>query len=666
MATLMDNPSRVMIANALGYMSIGSWLCAQLPQVIKNASLKSCEGLALPFLCSWLFGDMTNLIGCLLTDQLPFQTYLAIYFCTIDLALVGQYIHYSRPSPKIPLSAGQTPRYVTYNTLISSPHQSLILPPATAPPGVSGRARSSSGHYITSSVPNTARPSRGKRTSTYSHLPPPDINVTSSSPADGSYAAIYEAALDVARAAERASHRRRSRSKRRKLSRQASTSNVEEDLADSFHSELSHKSSSIINGGGGGSPRRMTQSTGTLLNDNRGRSITRSPIHPISPLPNTNTISKSNSSSNDDLDGLPTSGTLGLYLGGVGGGNGELQKREHQRSQSRSLSLVRGSGGRGGRRAAGVAFMSLGLLVGWGGLSNSGNGNGRSVKSVGRVLVESSGGLSNIYQQSSYNSHRNSHISSSSSSSGYESSLHLEVEDISGYIEGIINTNQRESPTAPPPHPPDEPPSFQRIVGRVSAWACTTLYLASRLPQIWKNFQRKSVEGLSILLFVMAFMGNVTYVSSILLNPAGGGDPNEAGHYLLEALPYLLGSGGTLIFDMTIMIQSVIYGSSPPQPIPPTPMERSSRRRGYLASKRKLKHVEDGFSHPHLQHVRTHSYTQQAAIASSSNQSERTPLLPPPNIHNSLGIETNRSRSRSKSPEKTKSGKRTVDHHQGR
>jgi hypothetical protein len=27
---------------------------------------------------------------------------------------------------------------------------------------------------------------------------------------------------------------------------------------------------------------------------------------------------------------------------------------------------------------------------------------------------------------------------------------------------------------------------------------------------------------------------------------------------------YLLGSGGTLVFDLTIMIQSLIYGSAPP------------------------------------------------------------------------------------------------------
>jgi hypothetical protein len=51
------------------------------------------------------------------------------------------------------------------------------------------------------------------------------------------------------------------------------------------------------------------------------------------------------------------------------------------------------------------------------------------------------------------------------------------------------------------------------------------------------QFNRKSVEGLSILLFMFAFLGNLSYVISILLNPSGQADPADAGHYLLEALP---------------------------------------------------------------------------------------------------------------------------------
>lgn len=34
---------------------------------------------------------------------------------------------------------------------------------------------------------------------------------------------------------------------------------------------------------------------------------------------------------------------------------------------------------------------------------------------------------------------------------------------------------------------PSQPPSGERVLGRIFAWLCTTLYLTSRLPQIWKN-----------------------------------------------------------------------------------------------------------------------------------------------------------------------------------
>ncbi len=39
----------------------------------------------------------------------------------------------------------------------------------------------------------------------------------------------------------------------------------------------------------------------------------------------------------------------------------------------------------------------------------------------------------------------------------------------------------------PFPYPRAEPPSYQHAIGRISAWTCTTLYLTSRRPQIWKD-----------------------------------------------------------------------------------------------------------------------------------------------------------------------------------
>lgn len=114
--------------------------------------------------------------------------------------------------------------------------------------------------------------------------------------------------------------------------------------------------------------------------------------------------------------------------------------------------------------------------------------------------------------------------------------------------------------------------------------------------ELTPQFQRKSVEGLSILLFLFAFLGNTLYVASILWMPI---KPDEYTHYLLRSLPYLLGSGGTLLFDLTIMLQAWLYGSAPPLPPPRTPLDRVRRTMSYGTIPRRRRHAEDGFGVPH-------------------------------------------------------------------
>ena len=41
-----------------------------------------------PFFCS---GDLMNLIGCILTDQLPIQKITAVYYITMDVVLLSHY-----------------------------------------------------------------------------------------------------------------------------------------------------------------------------------------------------------------------------------------------------------------------------------------------------------------------------------------------------------------------------------------------------------------------------------------------------------------------------------------------------------------------------------------------------------------------------------------------
>jgi hypothetical protein len=63
------------------------------------------------------------------------------------------------------------------------------------------------------------------------------------------------------------------------------------------------------------------------------------------------------------------------------------------------------------------------------------------------------------------------------------------------------------------------------------------------------------VEGLSMALFFFAFMGNFTYMLGIFANP------HATRASMLEAVPYILGSGGTLIFDGAIFVQYAIFNS---------------------------------------------------------------------------------------------------------
>jgi len=92
--------------------------------------------------------------------------------------------------------------------------------------------------------------------------------------------------------------------------------------------------------------------------------------------------------------------------------------------------------------------------------------------------------------------------------------------------------------------------SSHHSIGMVISYLCAALYVSSRLPQIYLNYHRKSVKGLSIYLFIAAFCGNAFYSGGILLSRQD----------LLVALPFLIGSAGTLIFDGCIFFQYWLYG----------------------------------------------------------------------------------------------------------
>ncbi|KAG7811905.1 hypothetical protein KL921_002171 [Ogataea angusta] len=95
-------------------------------------------------------------------------------------------------------------------------------------------------------------------------------------------------------------------------------------------------------------------------------------------------------------------------------------------------------------------------------------------------------------------------------------------------------------------------------IGTAVAWGCTFIYLSSRVPQLIKNYHRKSVQGISPLLFAFALMGNLTYSLSIVCN-AGALAAGEREPFLRTELPYILGSSGTVLFDILYFYQRWLY-----------------------------------------------------------------------------------------------------------
>ena len=88
--------SLAFLSTALGIFSIISWLFAQMPQIYKNYQLQSASGLSVYFLGEWLLGDMSNLLGAILTKQAGWQVVVAGYYVFVDVWLVSQYFWYTR------------------------------------------------------------------------------------------------------------------------------------------------------------------------------------------------------------------------------------------------------------------------------------------------------------------------------------------------------------------------------------------------------------------------------------------------------------------------------------------------------------------------------------------------------------------------------------------
>lgn len=110
-------------------------------------------------------------------------------------------------------------------------------------------------------------------------------------------------------------------------------------------------------------------------------------------------------------------------------------------------------------------------------------------------------------------------------------------------------------------------------IGRILSWCSTGCYLGSRLPQIYRNAHRRSTAGLSPILFIAAFFGNLFYSSSLLANPLAwdsyppyglhgwvDSEGSDRATWITLAAPFWIGAAGVLALDATVGVQFLMYG----------------------------------------------------------------------------------------------------------
>lgn len=94
-------------------------------------------------------------------------------------------------------------------------------------------------------------------------------------------------------------------------------------------------------------------------------------------------------------------------------------------------------------------------------------------------------------------------------------------------------------------------PKWASDAGYIIGYISSVLYLKGRISQIILNCTRKSCEGLSAVMFINAILANILYGVAIFLRLNSWQD-------VMNKLPWIIGSLGTVFLDAAILIQEKV------------------------------------------------------------------------------------------------------------
>ncbi|CCD24125.1 Ypq2p NDAI_0C04660 [Naumovozyma dairenensis CBS 421] len=112
--------------------------------------------------------------------------------------------------------------------------------------------------------------------------------------------------------------------------------------------------------------------------------------------------------------------------------------------------------------------------------------------------------------------------------------------------------NSAEAQSLPPPS--SSPVLRNNRIGTILSWMGASFYVGARIPQLYRNYKRKSTDGLSPFLFATTLLGNITYNVSIFTSCNVLMNDDKIG-FIKNEMPFIFGSAGTIIFDLIYFYQ---------------------------------------------------------------------------------------------------------------
>jgi hypothetical protein len=441
-------------------------------------------------------GDISNLIGCILTRQLPFQTYLAAYFCCVDCCLTAQYLYYYKPSSdddeSSPISAS-TPLLEeglahSYGSTKSRRFSGVSA--SYPPPGLLPTTDGLPTHGLSISRSRSRVRALSLRGSTLSKRATlRELQTTAANIAQAADTLLHQQqGYQRPRSASYVGDSRSSALSRTGIDTATSIPRFREPKSDAEDDEVNLLAESYHSEAGGSHPRHrsITWTTTHLPSSPQPQPIERREVvdggdesedtilsgETYSTSLRQRSRSRGRPTTRHLFESTPLDAVPGSYVEDSQEASAPQVEGSLDKSGRHSMST---SGNRArGKRSAGIVFLGVGVgaLFAFGARLNSnkevGGRRGSAVEmGEGRVL-----GIGRGYPLEYQETGR----------------LLSDYADTHTSIVQILYADIDDELPLPPHHPHQRTTEEKRrIIGRISAWTCTTLYLTSRLPQIWKN-----------------------------------------------------------------------------------------------------------------------------------------------------------------------------------